>query len=141
MSVTVNFKTASGLNSTRVFKQAEGISIYGKCTGVAGIGEPGTHVRLEIKKGSSVIYFQETMTNIWGDYDFYYTTPNYNGQLTVRLIATYSISGQDVVNIPIGVNVQPGNAPLPEVEMAWLSYLPAILIIGAGIYLFRELQK
>jgi hypothetical protein len=138
---TVHFKTASGENNTRRFNKNEGVSIYGKCTGVTGIYEPGTHVRINVTKDNQTFYFDEKNTDIFGDYDFWFRTPNEDTNLNVQIVATYSISGQDIVNIPLGIgNVNPKPLPNPKPERSWLDYLPLMVIAIAGIFIYKELK-
>lgn len=135
-------RTGSGIVTNRRFPKGEGVSIYGKTTGMAGIGEPGTFVRLNIldERGQTVVY-KETLTNIWGDYDFWFRTPYHNAKLIVMLYATYSITGSDETVIPIAVgSINPSSLPLPQSEMSWLSILP-LLILGIGtVYVIKVLK-
>lgn len=138
---TVHFKTYSGENNTRRFNKNEGVSIYGKCTGVTGIYEPGTHVRIEITQNGMPFYFDETNTDIFGDYDFYFKTPNNDTNLDLKIVSTYSISGQDFVNIPLAVgNANPKPLPNPNPEYSLLNYLPLMVIAIAGIFIYKELR-
>lgn len=138
---TVNFRTQSGENNSRRFEKNQGISVYGKCTGITGIYEPGTHVRINVTKNGQAFFFDETNTDIFGDYDFWFRTPNEDTNLNVNIISTYSISGQDNVNIPISVgNLIPKPLPNPLQEMSWLGILP-VVFIGLVAYLsFKEFQ-
>ena len=143
MAITVNFRTSKGNVTTRQFLKNEGVSIYGKLTGVAGVGEPGTHIRMEIiDSRNKSIYFNEDTANMWGDYNFYFRTGFKDERLTIKLTATYSIAGQDKVNIPIGVGmVNASPAPSPQTEGDWLSYIP-LFVIGVGtIYLIKVINE
>ncbi|HES59643.1 MAG TPA: hypothetical protein ENO18_04345 [Caldithrix sp.] len=139
MALTVNLKTQSGLNYSRKFNPGDGVSIYGKATGILGLGEPGTHVRFSVLSGSSTIYFKETYTDIWGDYSFYYTMPLNNAKLDFVLIASYSVYGQDQVKIPVAVGYKPDPLPLPEGEGLPWWVLPSILLIGTYVVLKDKL--
>lgn len=143
MAITVNFRTSQGNVTSRQFPKNEGVSVYGKLTGMAGVGEPGTHIRMEIKDSrNNSIYFNEDTANIWGDYNFWFRTGFKDERLTIVLTATYSIAGQDKVNIPIGIgNVNASPAPSPETEGDWLSMIP-LFVLGIGtIYLIKVLNE
>lgn len=143
MAVTANFRISTGLVTTRQLNPGVGVSIYGKCTGVTGMPEPGTHVQINITKpGGEVVYSQDTITNLWGDYDFWFRTPNSNTKLNVRIVATYSIAGQDIVNIPIGVgSAIPDPLPTPTGENTWLNLLPPLLISAGALLLYKEIKR
>ncbi len=143
MAITVNFRTSKGNVTSRQFQKNEGVSVYGKLTGVAGVGEPGTHIRMEIiNSKNNSIFFKEDTANLWGDYDFWFRTSFKDERLTIILTATYSIAGQDKVIIPIGIgNVFASQAPSPQTEGDWLSMIP-LIIIGAGvIYLVKIINE
>ena len=143
MAITVNFRTQQGNVTSRQFQKNEGVSVYGKLTGMAGVGEPGTHIRMEIiDSRNKSIFFDEDNANLYGDYNFWFHTGFKDERLTIILTATYSIAGQDKVTIPIGIgNVNASRAPSPQTEGNWLSYIP-ILIIGAGtIYLIKMINE
>lgn len=138
---TVNFRDSYGINNTRRFEKNAGVSVFGKCTGVTGIYEPGTHVRINVTKNNEPFFFDEKNTDIFGDYDFWFRTPNEDTNLNVQIIATYSIAGQDIVNIPLAVgNVSPKPLPIPGQEMAWLGMLPIVFIGLVGYLVFKEFQ-
>jgi hypothetical protein len=138
MALTVNLRTQRGINYNRKFNPGEGVSIYGKATGVLGLGEFGTHVRLQVNKGNTTVYFKETYTNLWGDYDFYYVMPLNDMRLDFILIASYSVAGQDDVTVPVSVgNLTPAPLPRPQGEGLPWWVLPAVLVVG-GVYLFRN---
>lgn len=143
MAITVNFRTSKGNVTSRQFQRNEGVSVYGKLTGMAGVGEPGTHIRMEIVDSrSNAIYFKETNANLWGDYDFWFRTGFKDERLTIVLTATYSIAGQDRVEIPIGVgNVNASPAPRPQTEGDWLSWIPLLIIGGGVIYLIKIINE
>lgn len=142
MAITVNFRTSKGKVTTRQFLKNEGVSVYGKLTGMV-MPEPGTHIRMEILDSSNrSIFFDEDNANLWGDYDFWFRTPFEDERLTIILTATYSITGQDIINIPIGVgNVFASSAPSPAMEGNWLSYIPLLIIGGGTIYLIKLLNE
>lgn len=138
---TVNFRTQYGINSSRKFEKNQGVSVFGKCTGVTGVYEPGTHVRINVTKNNQPFYFSEKNTDIFGDYDFWFRTPNEDCNLNVNIISTYSIAGQDNVNIPVSVgNTIPKPLPTPQSEGIFLSILP-YLIIGVGAYIIIDKLK
>lgn len=143
MAITVNFRTSKGNVTSRQFQKNEGVSVYGKLTGVAGVGEPGTHIRMEIiDSRNNSIFFKEDTANFWGDYDFWFRTPFENIKLKIILTATYSIAGQDKVIIPIGVgNVFASSAPSPQVEGTWLNMIPLLVISVGVVYLIRVMNK
>lgn len=136
---TVNFRTSIGENNTRRFEKNQGVSIYGKCTGVTGMFEPGTHVQINITKDGQPFFYDNTNAGIFGDYDFWFRTPNEDCNLNVLIVATYSISGQDQVNVPLAVgNKIPKPVPVPGQEMAWLGIVPIVLIGAIGFIIFKE---
>ena len=143
MAITVNFRTSKGNVTSRQFQKNEGVSVYGKLTGVAGVGEPGTHIRMEIIDSRGIsIFFDEDTANIWGNYDFWFRAPFDDTRLKIILTATYSIAGQDKVIIPIGIgNVYASSAPTPQTEGGWLSYIPLLIIGGGTIYLIKLLNE
>ena len=143
MAITVNFRTSKGNVKTRAFPKNEGVSVYGKLTGMAGVGEPGTHIRMEVlDKNNNSIYFSEQTANLWGDYNFWFRTPNDDVRLTILLTATYSIAGQDKVTIPIAVgNVYALPAPSPQTEGDWLSMIPLLVISAGVIYLIKIINE
>ena len=135
MAITVNMRTQRGEITNRRFLKGEGVSVYGKTTTVSGIGiTPGTFVRLNIIDSfGNTVFFKETYTNFWGDYDFWFRTPNQNINLVAKLFATYTWAGSDEAEVPFAVgNVTPGTLPNPIAESTWISIVPMVLI-GAGI--------
>jgi hypothetical protein len=152
MSLTVNFRTESGTNQSRIFQNGQGVSLFGKVTGALGLGEPFTHVRLEIEE---INFFAETRANLFGDYDFFFRIPAMgSGVLTLRLTATFSLSGQDVVVIPVAygdARVPP--APPPPIQgdvaavgggIAQSAVTAVVLVAGAYLlirYLFTKAEK
>lgn len=145
MSLSVNFKNNNGILSNRKFEKNIGISVYGKLTGVTGIFEPATLTRLEITENGKPYYLKETYTNVFGDYNFYFKTPDRDTKLLLKLVGTYSISGQDTVLIPVGVgNVNPDELPNPETKSTILEYLPmvfiALFVLAVG-YLILNFKK
>ncbi len=142
MAITVKFKTSKGNVSSRQFQKNEGVSVYGTLTG-AVMPQPGAHIRMEIiDSRNNAIFFGEENANIWGDYNFWFRTPNKDERLKIILTATYSIAGQDKAIIPIGVgNIYPSSAPSPEIEGTWLNAIP-LLVIGAGVvYLIKVMNE
>ena len=138
---TVNFKTYSGANTSRKFGLSQGVSVYGKVTGALGLGEPGSHVRIDIEKDGSPIFFKETFTDLWGDYSFYFITPNEDCNMTVKITASLSISGQDFVTIPIAVgNRAVGSLPKIQGEGSWLDWIPVIVIGTLGILAVKAVK-
>ena len=143
MAITVNFKTNKGIVTNRLFDKNEGVSIYGKLTGMFGVGEPGTWIRLNVlNENNQSILTKETNANLWGDYDFYFITPNQDKNLKIVLVATYSIAGYDETTVPIAVgNKIPENLPQPQAETSLLSFIPIIILAGLGIFIYKELKK
>ena len=141
MSLTVNFKTNQGVITSRQFDPNQGISIYGSFTGVVGEPELFSKVQIQINDvNGNTIFFNNTTTNIFGDYDFYFVTPEIPTQLTVIITAFYTVTGQDQLSIPIGVGQIPApvSVPVPpDNPWDWLSLIP-ILLVGFAAY---ELYK
>lgn len=142
MAITVNFKTKNGEKTNRKFELNEGVSIYGKFTGVL-TPEPFTFYRIEVtnNKGENV-YYKEGNANVFGDYDGYFKTPDLPQQLEVKVNATYSVSGSDetIINIACG-GIEPKRNPDPETEKSFLDFLPLILIIFLGAFLYLTFIK
>ena len=140
MALTVNFKTQRGLINNRKFNVGEGVSIYGKASTLITPVNPGTLVRLDITDNyGTSIFTQDKLTDVFGDYDFWFRTPYNDAQLNVRLYATYPISGIDTVNIPIAVgNLNPKTLPRPEVEFSLLNFLPIALIGLAALVIIKN---
>lgn len=141
--VSVNLRTQSGINTSRKFNRGEGVSIFGKCTGILGLGEPYTHVRVEVLSSNGVgLFFDEMTTNVFGDYHSYFTFPNVDGRYTIQVTATFTVSGQDKSIVPVSVgSVAPANVPAPEEAtnivdtiLVYGKELGIVLIIGAIIY-------
>jgi len=138
MSITVNFRTASGTNQTRIFQRREGVSVFGKVTGLLGLGEPFTHMRLEIPE---ISFFAETRCNVFGDYDFFFRMPGTgSGVLTLRITATFTASGQDIVVIPVayGEEKVPPTPPPPlqgDIAYSVGSAIVTPIVVVAGVYL------
>ena len=143
MAITVNFKTNKGIVTNRTFEKNEGVSVYGKLTGMFGVGEPGTWIRLNVlNENNQSILTKETNANLWGDYDFYFVTPNQDSKLKIGLIATYSIAGSDETTIPIAVgNKIPENLPQPQAETSLLSFIPVVLLVGLGFFIYKEIKR
>lgn len=138
---TVNFRTSYGENNSRQFEKNQGVSVYGKCTGVTGMFEPGTHVQINITKNGKSFFYDNTNTNIFGDYSFWFRTPNEDCNLNVQIVATYSISGQDQINVPLAVgSASPKPLPIPGQEMAWTGILPVVFIGLLAFLSFREFK-
>lgn len=138
MAITVNFRTASGDNTTRKFKLSEGVSVFGKLSGVTGMFQPFTFYRVQVfDKNNILIYFKENTTDIFGGYDAYFVTPSESQKLNVQIDSTYTISGSDTTIIPISCgDVSPDIAPNPETEKTFFDYLPLLVIIFLGAFLY-----
>lgn len=138
MSLTVNLKTQRGIIYNRQFLPGEGISIYGKASTLLVPYNPGTLITIDVttKTGTS-IYSNNKTTDYLGDYDFWFRTPLDVGKLNIKLVASYPVSGQDVVNVPIGIGTQPDQLPTPESEFSLLSFLP-VALFGLGLILFLK---
>jgi len=139
MSITVNLKTQRGEIKNRQFNLSEGVSVYGSVFGMSGMFEPGTHMRFELLDANNkVIEFDEKTSNIFGDYDFWFRTPAFDTNLTIKLTATYSISGQDQTLIPIGVgNRAPANLPGVKTMDSFLDWLPIVAIAAVAFMAFK----
>jgi len=141
MSLTVNFKTNQGVITSRQFELNQGISIYGSFTGVVGEPEPFSKVQIQINDADgNTIFFDNTTTNIFGDYNFYYVTPSVAMQLVIIITAFYTITGQDQLSIPIGVGQVPSPVPIPTPpDNPWnlLSLIPIAIVVWAGYELYK----
>jgi len=143
MGLSVNFNTSRGQIYTRNFLPGEGISIFGKATTLNGLINPGTQVRMNIETNfGNSLFSDDSFTDLFGDYDFYFRAPENNTQLNVIVQAVYPLSGTDKVVIPISIgNVQP--KPLPELqgEKSIFDYLGYLLIVGVGYGIYKVLEK
>ena len=141
MSITINFKTSQGLVTSRQFNLNQGVSIYGSFTGIVGEPEPFSNVHIQINdKDGNTIYYNNTSTNIFGDYNFYFVTPSTSMQLTVIVTGFYTVTGQDQLIIPIGIGETPDPVPVPVApESPWnlLSFIPILLIGFVGYELYK----
>lgn len=146
MPITVNFRTSKGIVNTRQFQKNQGVSVYGKVVDVTGIGGPGTHIRMEILDDrNNSIFFKEDITDLWGDYSFWFRTPFEDTRLTIIFTATFSFAGQNKAVIPIGIgNVFASSAPSPARQggfLDWLTYIP-LIVVGVGVvYLIKVLNE
>ena len=141
MPLTINFKTNRGIITSRQFDLSQGISIYGSFAGMVGEPEPFSTVQIQINDPSgNTIFFNNTSTNFWGDYDFYFVAPSVQMQLTVIITAFYTITGQDQLIVPIGVGLTPAPVPIPvapESPWSWLSLIPVLLVGYAAYELYK----
>jgi len=143
MAIIVTLKTQRGIITNRRFNLGEGVSVYGSVYGVTGMFEPGTHIRFELldSNNQSLIY-KDTVSDIWGNYDFWFRTPDYETNLKIKLTATYSISGQDIVTIPISTgNRMPDKLPDVSPEKTLLDWLPIVAIAAVGFYAYKVLKS
>ena len=118
MSIEVKFESPpDNILVTRNFQPGQSLRIGGHVTGAAGLGEPFTPVVLDITDGFYPITAQSS-TNWLGDFWFDVALPNVTSQATVKLTATFSVMGQDVVTIPIGIGeVMPAPLPTPPKQV------------------------
>lgn len=135
--ISVSFRTKSSAVLDRRFAKGDGVSIYGKVSGVSGLGAILTGVRLEVPELS---YFEDSQTNLFGDYAFYYVFPNADQALTIKITATFSVSGQETVTIPVSVGAMlPAKLPTPpKSDTSFIqdtTRLITILVV-VGIFIF-----
>ena len=132
MSVQVKFFDDAGQQlTTRRFKPGQWIAISGFVTGAAGIGEPFTHSRIEIPE---IDFLWEGQTNIWGVFSLQLQLPYEPIKLTVKVTVTFTVSGQDVVLIPIAVgNVELEPLPEPPSQGTLSDDLKTALILGVVV--------
>lgn len=143
MAITVNLKTKNGINTNRKFELSQGISVYGKLTGVTGMFEPFTFFRIEVFETNGLpIYYKEGTTDLFGGFDGYFLTPEYPAKMKIIVNATYTISGSDKTEIRIASGgLNPDENPNPETEKTILEYLPLILIIFLIGFLYLTFFK
>ena len=141
--ITVNVRSSSSEITNRQLPKNSGISIFGKVTGMIGIGEPLTVVRIEvINKSGSTYFVKETSANFWGDYNFYFVTPDENTNMIIKLYATYSTSGQDLIIYPVGIgSAKADPLPAPVKASSILDYIPLILLLFGGLAVYNITKK
>lgn len=143
--ITVNFRNQTGEITTRRFAPGEGVSIYGSVS-AANIPAPFSPVRIE---ASEVGYFDDTTTNFFGDYAFWFVAPNDNKTINLKITASLAAFGDDVVSIPIriGTGSVPGRVETETKNSPWQALLDlfpswdkiflyggALLLIVAAVY-------
>jgi len=109
--ITVNMRTNTATITNRRLPTSTGISVFGKITGASGIGAILTSVRLTIPETG---FFQDTQTNAFGDYAFYFLTPSFARRLTLRIVATFTLAGQETQVVPVIVGDLIGNPSDPS---------------------------
>ncbi len=103
MSTSVIFESPPGnVLSTRRFARGQELRIGGKVTGTLGLGEPFQAVQLYLEGDFDPIY-QSSWTDLLGDYWFDIRLPDIDSQAVVTVVATFSLAGQDTVQVPIGI--------------------------------------
>lgn len=145
--ISVNFRSDVQEFTARHFPSKVGLSIYGKITGLAGLGEPSQNVRCEIidEYGKS-IYFKEDSTNLWGDYSFYVKFEN-DGTYTIVLSSAFSAAGVTEARIPVSVGSAelPKEAPKIEEQSAsfekYIKYAVIILVAVVLLYGLRTYKQ
>mgnify|MGYP001559215048 CR=1 FL=1 len=136
MSLEVKFETPPGnVLSGRNFSPGQSLRIGGHVTGALGLGEPFTHIRLEITDGSFLPILLETQTNLLGDFWFDIFLPNANSKANVKLTATFTVTGQDVVIIPIAIGQEAASGGgyldiYPDDVLATADQMPALQMLG-----------
>jgi len=143
---------------SRRFESGKGVSVYGKVTSLLGFGAPGTTVRIEALSGGNLpSYFQNQVSNAFGDYAFWLEVPDTKGGRGVlRITASYSISGQEHVDIPIswGDETPETLAPPPEEKngildtvmeffstFKWIAIGAIVLVVGYFLWPFLKGKK
>lgn len=132
MSAIVKFFDQSGHElKTRSFQTGQRIDINVVGTGIVGIPEPFSLVRVDILAGNRSIFSQQKTANLWGVADFVLQLPNEATTATVHAYVEYSIHGTDSVDIPIGIGKEVSQLPEPKSNgiPAWV-YVVGILAIG-----------
>lgn len=135
-NITVNFKTKNGIVNNRVFTANEGVSVYGKATTLLQVGfNPLTKIQMNVLNSlNNSIFYDETLTDFFGDYDFYFVTPS-TGKYNVKITANYIDGAQSVV-IPIGINTTPSPVPTGG-NYNILDYLKFGLLIAGGVLIYK----
>lgn len=135
-NITVNFKTQSGEVRNRTFGIGDGVSVYGKATTLINIGfNPLTKVTMNVlDRSSQSTFYDETLTDFYGDYDFYFKT-GAQGKYIVVISAHY-IDGIQTIKIPIGVGVKPSPVPT-NVSANILDYIKYGLFIAGGVVIYK----
>lgn len=133
IAVTISDSNGNRLN-TRQFARGQSIVVSGHVTGALGLGEPFTHIQVEIPE---ISFLWQDTTSLFGNFSFGLTMPNRNTNLTLRITATYTVAGQDNVVIPIGVgDVAAEPLPAPPVQGEWPAWvLPVAAVVIAAIVL------
>ena len=131
MTIAVKIESPVGTTlQTRNFQPGQRVRVGGHVTGALSIGEPFTHVRMELTGDGFYPLFEETRTNFLGDFWFDIIMPWTSGKANLQFIATFSLLGQDVVDVPIAIgNVYPDPTPLPPPQ----GTLPSLPDLGIDI--------
>lgn len=138
-NISVNLKTSNGINTSRIFNSNVGVSVYGKATTLLKLGfNPLTKITMNVLNSSKQsIFYDETLTDFYGDYDFYFTTPS-QGKYDIKLTAYY-IDGAQSVIVPIGVNTTP--SPVPTGGSANIfDLLKYGIIIAGGVLIYKVVK-
>jgi hypothetical protein len=126
-SLTVNLRSASGEIRNRNLTKGVGVSVYGKVFGLI-LPSSFSDVRFEIPELS---YVDNTSTNAFGSYSFWFVPTVDNQALTFRLLGSLP-TGMELVDYPVGVGkVIPAKLP-KAVTSSTLDVIGKYLLI-AGI--------
>jgi hypothetical protein len=139
--ITVNFRTQSGINTSRRFEKNQGVSIYGNIQGIF-LPDLFAYVRLEIiDQFNNTILFDDKFANIFGDYDFWFRTSNNNENLKIKISAKHPGGNVETVIVPIAIGSNtPENLPDVPVSINLFDYLPIALIGIAGFFIYKQLK-
>lgn len=152
MSITVNFRSSQGEITSRRFRAGEGVSVYGKSTGVVLPDVVGTRIRLVLDEAG---YYQDTrVSDIFGGWSGWITFPSTPGSGTLRVTA-YRPLGTETVEVPIAwgeardVKLPPvpreePTSGLGETIFETLSSLKVVAlaaIVVAGVYFLSPLTR
>lgn len=149
MPITVNFRVGDQEVSSRRFNGGDGVSIYGKTSGLVLYDPPGTRVRVSIDE---LLFFQDTRTNIFGDYSAFVRLPLTSGRGTVK-VERFAPLGVESTQIPISWGDQkplplPEEQPPPSAASLFSDAKGLLFILIAGAvaiyalpYVFKEVKK
>lgn len=122
--------------NTRQFQPGQNLRIGGHVTGLLGLGEPFQQITLDIPELS---ISGQTNTDILGDYWFDITLPNVTKKATITITATFSVSGQDVVTVPISLgNLSPDPLPSPPDQGLFGNYTWLVVIGLLALYIISR---
>lgn len=149
MAITVNFRTHEGIVTSRQFRSGDRVSIYGKATSLIGAPDLiGTRVRLSIDE---IAYYQDTRTNLFGDYAGFVQFPSTPGRGTLN-VTVYRPLGTETVSVPVSwgearpepLDIPPSETGIGETISGALStvkFVAIAAIVLAGVYFLMPVKQ